>query len=358
MKKAFILITVFIFIFSITLNGEVIASFPDLLNPTGLVIEDDNIYITQDISIYIYSMKDFKLIKKFGKKGEGPQEFNRFAAITPLKDKLLINSMSKISYFTKDGEYLKEIKVKGGISFLYQPLGDKYVGRGIGVKDNTRYVSINLYDKDLNKIKTLFNQEDDNQFGKGVIKILNSTINYMTFNDKLYIINGSDFEIKVFDKNAKEIMTIKRDYKRRKFTEEDKQMIYDEIKNSPQQRQFFDAIKKIAVFPKEWPAIAGAFERDGIIYVSTFKALNKTTYEFMIFDENGKFVHSMYIPLRFQTALRPYPLSVKNGMVYQLIENEDEEEWELHRNFVHNMNLSKFSKFSENVNTESKLKHK
>lgn len=358
MKKSFIILITFFIFMSVSVTGEVIATLPDLLNPTGLVIEDENMYITQDITVYIYSLKDFKLKKKFGKKGEGPQEFNQFAAITPLKDKLLINSMSKISYYTKDGEYINEIKTKGGFSFIYQPLGENYIGRGIGVKDNTRYVSINLYDKDLNKIKTLLKKEDDNQVAKGSIKILTSSLNYMTFNDKLYLINGSDFEIKVFDKTAKEVMTIKRDYKRRKFTEEDKQMVFDEIKNSPQQRQYFDMIKKMAVFPKEWPAIAGAFERDNIIYVSTFKALNKTTYEFIIFDSDGKFVHSMYIPLRFQTALRPYPLSVKNGMVYQLIENEEEEEWELHRNFVHNMNLSKFSKISENIKTSSKLKHK
>ncbi len=359
MKKLFIILTALFVLISVPVSGEVIATFPELLNPSGLVIEDDNMYITQDISIYIYSMKDFKLIKKFGKKGEGPQEFNRFAAITPMKDKLLINSLSKISYYTKDGEYINEIKTKGGFSFLYQPLGENYVGRGIGAKDNVRFVSVNLYDKDLNKIKTILEREDDTQIAKGSIKILNSTLNYMTFNDKLYLISGSDFEIKVYDKTPKEIMAIKKDdYKRRKFTEEDKQMIFDELQNDPNQKPYMDMIKKMAVFPKEWPAIAGAFERDNIIYVSTFKALNKTTYEFMIFDSEGKFVHSMFLPLRFQTSLRPYPLSVKNGMVYQLIENEEEEEWELHRNFVHNMNLSKFSSISENIKTESKLKHK
>ncbi|MCK4890840.1 MAG: hypothetical protein KAS97_12975, partial [Candidatus Aminicenantes bacterium] len=329
MKTLFILLITLIVLISVPVNGEVIATFPDLLKPTGLVIDNDNLFVTEDITIYIFSMKDFKLVKKFGKAGEGPQEFNRFAAITPLKDKLLINSMSKLSYFTKDGEYIREIKTKGGFAFLYQPLGDKYIGRGVSNKDNTRYVSINLYDKDLNKIKTLLNQEDDNQFAKGSLKILNSSLNYMTFNDKLYLVNGSDFEIKVYDSSAKEIMTIKRDYKREKFTEENKQAVFDVIKNSPQQRQYFDVIKKMAVFPKEWPAIASVFERDNIIYVSTFKSSDKTKYEFFLFDSNGKFIHSMYIPLKFQTALQPYPMSIKNGKLYQLIENEDEEEWEL-----------------------------
>ncbi|MCK5004554.1 MAG: hypothetical protein KAS21_05675 [Candidatus Aminicenantes bacterium] len=358
MKRIIFMLIAISLLFTMPIKGEVVTSFPDLLKPTGLVIDNNNLYVTEDITIYIFSLKDFKLIKKFGKKGEGPQEFNRFAAITPLKDKLLINSMSKISYFTKDGEYINEIKVKGGFSFLYQPLGDKYVGRGISNKDNTRYVSINLYDKDLNKIKTLLNQEDGAQFSKGVIKVLNSSLNYMTFNDKLYLVNGSEFEIKVFDSSAKEIMTIKRDYKRAKFTEENVQSVHDEIKNDPRQKQFYDAIKKMLVFPKEWPAIASVFERDNIIYVSTFKSKDKTKYEFLLFDENGKFIHSMFIPLKFQTALRPYPMSIKNGKLYQLIENEDEEEWELHVSFIHNLNLTKFSEVTENVKTSSKLKHK
>ncbi len=351
----FILISVSL---SVMLKSEVVATFPDLMKASGLIIDKDYLYISEDITIFIYSMKDFKLIKKFGKKGEGPEEFNRFALITPLKDKLLINSMNKISYYTKNGEYLKEIKVKSGISFLYQPLGNNYVGRSIGSKDGTRYVSVNLYDKDLNKIKTLLHQEDDNQFAKGSIKILNSTLSYMTYNDKLYLVNGSNFEIKVFDKNAKQIFVIKKDFKRRKFTSEDKEDIYDVIKTNPQSKQYFEIVKKMAVFPKEWPAISGVFERDNIIYVSTYRSKDKTKYEFLFFDKNGKFIHSLYIPLKFQTALKPYPLSISNGKLYQLIENEDEETWELHMNFIHNSKLTKFSNFSENLKTSSKLKHK
>jgi len=356
MKKVLIILSLVIFISGTFLKGDVIATFPDLLKPTSLVIDEDKLYITQDITIFIYSMKDFKLIKKFGKQGEGPQEFNRFAVVTPHKDKLLINSMSKISFYTKNGEYIREVKTKGGFSFLYYPLGDKFVGRGVSAKENVRYVSVNLYDKDLNKIKTLLNQEDDNQFAKGSLKILNSTLNYMTFDEKLYLINGKEFEIKVFDETAKEVLTIKRDYKKREFTEEDKQDIFDLIKADPRQKQFFDTIKKMAVFPKEWPALASVFERDNIIYVSTFKAKEKTQYEFYLFDSKGKFIHSLFIPMKFQTALQPYPLSIKDGKLFQLIENEDEEEWELHSNFIHNTDMTKFNKVSENINSKIKLK--
>jgi hypothetical protein len=32
-------------------------------------------YVSEGFSVYIYSLTDFQLKKKFGKKGEGPREF-------------------------------------------------------------------------------------------------------------------------------------------------------------------------------------------------------------------------------------------------------------------------------------------
>ena len=48
---------------------------PDLMKPQLILLDKTQMYITEDTSIFIYSLKDFKLIKKFGKRGEGPQEF-------------------------------------------------------------------------------------------------------------------------------------------------------------------------------------------------------------------------------------------------------------------------------------------
>ncbi len=61
---------------------------------------------------------------------------------------------------------------------------------------------------------------------------------------------------------------------------------------------------------------------------SLWKWENKRV-EFFIFDLKGKLEKNIYIPFAFQDALRPYPAAIKNGKLYQLIEN-DEEEWELH----------------------------
>jgi hypothetical protein len=315
------------------LTAKKIATLPDLLKPNTMVIEEDKMYISQETSVFIYSLVDFKLIKKFGKAGEGPQEFLRFVRITPHKDQLILNSMGKISIYTRDGKYVKEIKTAGGFSIGYLPLGNHYVGMGFSLDEDTRFQSINLYDSGLKKIKTLIKKKSDSQPNKGVIKILHSTLTYLTFEDKLYLVDGSDFEVKVYDNNAKELFTIKRDYEKVKFGEKDKERIFDEIKSDPRQKQYFDVIKKMAVFPDYYPAIISLFERDNLIYLMTFKRKDNT-YEFFIYDANGNFVKQVFIPFVFQSAMRPYPFSIKDNKLYQLIENEDTEEWELHQSDI------------------------
>lgn len=355
MKKCLFSILI-IFLFSnFFLQSEVLTSFPDVLKPSSMVLDGDKLYIVENVNVSIYSMKDFKLIKKFGKQGEGPQEFNRFVSVFPLNDKLLINSFGKISYYTKNGDYIKEIKTKSGIVISYFPLNDKFVGYSFSAKDKTRYRSINLYSPTLEKISTIITQEDDNQIGKGQINILHSTLTLTTFDNKLYIVNGKDFEVKVFNKDAKKIYSIKRDYKKVKFTDKDKQMIYDEIKSNPQQKQYFEMIKKMMVFPDFYPSIASVFERDNILYIMTFKR-DKEKYEFFMYDPDGKFLEHLFIPFSFQSPMRPNPFSIQNGNLYQLIENEDEE-WELVQNSIFS-SKEKFNQITEQVKKKSKLKHK
>ena len=50
----------------ITLNfafAEKVIVLPDLVNPNSIIIDKNNMYITEDASVYIYSLNDFKLLK-------------------------------------------------------------------------------------------------------------------------------------------------------------------------------------------------------------------------------------------------------------------------------------------------------
>lgn len=79
---------------------------PDIMNPNSIVIDNQQIYIVQEVNVFIYSLKDFSLINKFGKAGEGPREFKKVPqpwipsiSLYLAGDKLMINSVGKITFF-------------------------------------------------------------------------------------------------------------------------------------------------------------------------------------------------------------------------------------------------------------------
>lgn len=96
---------------------------PQLDKPENIVISNGQILITQFPKVFVYSQKDFKYLFDFGKKGEGPQEFAQYIRIQKKKGKIVVGSHMKLSYYTLDGKFIKEVRSKyGGGIFRVQTL--------------------------------------------------------------------------------------------------------------------------------------------------------------------------------------------------------------------------------------------
>ena len=140
---------IILLIFPIVVFSSKVVPLPNLINPDSIMIDNDQIYITDMEKICIYSSKDFTLKKKFGKKGEGPGEFKiNPAAVAKLQiyvqpDCIIVNNLSRVSFFTKNGSFKNEINVTSGLNFI--PIGKKFVGYS-GTKriKNILYLTINL----------------------------------------------------------------------------------------------------------------------------------------------------------------------------------------------------------------------
>jgi hypothetical protein len=89
---------VFLF-FPCLLSGENIGVLPTVLKVNNFALDDTQLYVIENASVFIYDLKDLKMKSKFGKEGEGPQEFKRPVQVIPLKQSHLVNSRGKISYF-------------------------------------------------------------------------------------------------------------------------------------------------------------------------------------------------------------------------------------------------------------------
>jgi hypothetical protein len=72
MKIKKIMMVFILLFFTSFVWAEKPVALSDLVNPKTITIEGNQIYITELDSIFLYSLNDFKLQKKFGGKGEGP----------------------------------------------------------------------------------------------------------------------------------------------------------------------------------------------------------------------------------------------------------------------------------------------
>ncbi len=324
MKKRII---VLILILNIFVYSKKIIVLNEIAHPSNIHVTNDYIYIVEETEISIYSLKDYKFKKKFGKSGEGPKEFKLFAVIIPQDDYLLINSLGKISYFTFMGKHIKEIKPEGdSYSVLYYPLKDGFIGGRLARKYGKNFISINKYNINGKKIDKITEIESPSQ-GNRKIELLKNQFSYQTYKNKVYISGINGFNIDVFNSQCYHIKNINRKYKKRKFSEKDRKIFLDHIKR--QFKENFYLVKNKIIFPEYFPEILSFHIADDIIYIATWKR-NKNKVEFFLYNLNGRYISTVFVPLLFEDGVKPYPMTIKNSKIYQLFDNGDTEEWEIH----------------------------
>ena len=325
MKKLFFILFVLIHLLNPFVFAEKPVTLSKLMKADSIVVDDRHIYITENTTIYIYSLEDSQLKKTFGKHGEGPQEFMGQVNVILQPDGLLVNSPGKISYYTKDGEFIKELKTGLG-NMNFWPLEKGFVGRG-SIQDNqVFYVTVNLFDSHLKKGKELFRMESALQGESNKIEFLKQTFAYRTYRNKIFIVGKKGFIIDVLDRAGKHLFSIAQSYERLKFTSEDEKKMRKVLKTL--YGSMYEGLKHRIVFPRYFPEIEDFIIVDNKVYVFTYRTENEKV-EFFIFDIGGKLLKRIFVPFLNQRPMLPYPFSVKGGKLYQVVEGEDEE-WELY----------------------------
>jgi len=329
--KKFILIMFLFFSLLFILYGKIV-SIPDLVNPNSIFIDKNNMYITEGTSIYIYSLKDFKLLKKFGEKGQGPGEFITLPGIDMrlyiLNNHLFINSISKVSIFTKKGIFVKEIRTKKRDAD-FQPMGKIFVGSSVIMKDKVQYQTINIYNANFKKIKEMFRQKapfQHNSLITGFNPLIQLTSQFYSMYGRIFISDNNGI-IHVFEATGEEIFLIKYNFEKLKVTNNHKEEVYNYYKNHPGTKMIFEAIKTKIKFPKYFPYIRSYKVNDNRIYVLPYAKKNGMNCLY-IFNMKGKLVKKVSVKIRENNILELYPFFIKGRKLFQLVESE--EKWELH----------------------------
>ncbi|UCH97719.1 MAG: hypothetical protein JSV88_12950, partial [Candidatus Aminicenantes bacterium] len=283
-----------------------VAVLSELQRPESITVNGHQVFITEDINVYIYSEKDYSLQKKFGKEGEGPQEFKRHSnprreniRIIVRPKEILVNSIGKISYFTRKGDFIREMKVMLSVGG-YIPVGNHMVGFGMDQKDKTRYITLNLYSPQCVKEKEFFRVKAPIQYGKNIDPVKMSVgmlvVTILVEDNKMFY-RGDDQKIYVFDENGKQIYSITPEYEKVKFTEELKNRYINFLKTDHRYKYVYQQDKNRIKFPGYFPPIRDLLVADERIYVITFNSKDDKKECYIYDSAEGKFIKKAFIPL-------------------------------------------------------------
>ncbi len=338
MKRALLMFLYLLIIILFLISGVLFSeksdkaiSFPDILKPGSIVIEKDRMFVTEKATILIFDLNNSRLLKRFGKKGEGPGEFLGVIRLHIVSGKVLVSSLGKVSYFSMDGKFIEDIRSPKdtGISGGFQPFNNGYIGTGTDMDKNEGFRTINIYNSRLQKVKEIYRTSVGSRFDslKGNKNFFKKAFSYKTFGSRIYISGEEGFIVRAFNSNGDSLFTIKRDYKRLKFKERDKKNFLNYLKaNSPD--YVYRSMQKRLVFPEYYPVIFFIYSDNSKIYIFTWKR-SEEGLETFFYDPDGNFLGRRELPLHFMNPLLFSPFTIYKGKIYQLIEEEENEIWQL-----------------------------
>jgi hypothetical protein len=355
MKKMMFLVVLLLMV-SFVFTAQ-LGTLEEVLVPEMIQVSGDELYVLEGATIYVYSLKDLTLLRKFGKKGEGPGELKIMAAFqnsfTVFPGYVFVQGFDKVIFFTKQGKLIREQRFNMITKIL--PLKEKFVIKTFPFeeKNGKTYWAIKLCDSEIKEIKELYRQEFPIQFQKAenAIPMIPDALNFRVYDDKIFIEESPEgFLIEVFDINGKKLYQIEKKHEKMKVPEEYKKIVENHLKQDFLHKKVnlfvpfhimesgWQGFRKWAtlIYPDYLTPVRDIFVDNNKIYVQTFHRQDNKQ-EYITMDLKGNMIKKVYLPVvRPSTfasemvglGLKFYSID-KDRFVY-LVENEEEEEWEVH----------------------------
>lgn len=324
------LFAVVIIWFTGQIQASEVINLPDLVYPNTLKLDNKQLYVASGAKIFIYSIPEFNLLKSFGKEGEGPGEFKLYDTgilLDVQSDKIFVNSQRKISYFSKSGEFIEERRTTHGWHQMH--LGKGYVSMKSIQDKGLVWRVVYICDENFNFIKEIGRKKNWFQQGKMIDPTDVRPPRYCVYKNRVYVENPAG-SIDAFDSNGRHLFSTTHPLERSRVTEDDKIKYHDYYKTHRAYKNLYHNLKHLIKFPDYYPSIKYFEVADDNIYVFTYPKKNDKN-QLLIFDLKGRLKETLYISIPEIDPRAVYHLvAVRNNKVYQLIENPESEEYELH----------------------------
>jgi hypothetical protein len=303
----------------------VVATFPEMVKPIELKIDDSYIYISDQNSVFVYNKNNYALVKRLGKKGEGPGEYKSHARIGLTTHTLVIYDNRKIVEYSKALEYLREVSLPFTINRFF-PVGNNFVIEESKPINGKESYCFSLYNNNKEFLKYLvvdYNYLSTKKY------MINSWSVARCRNNRIFISQPhKGFKFVVFSITGKKLYQIVKPSRNIKYEEKHQNLYFEKIRyflGSKQVKRTRERARKIPA-PEFVPDIKNFWVTDRRIYVKTHDIKEKTE-KYIIMDLRGNILKEVFLPITFMEILTFY----KNKF-YFLQDSEDDryDGWVLH----------------------------
>jgi hypothetical protein len=311
-------------------KGQEKVIFDDVLKPNKIYIEDQNVYISEEGVIKVFSLTNGKKLYQLTKKGAGPNEFKYSPALTFLPEQIVATGRGKVIFYQRDGIIIDEKRVPLNIQMF--PVKYNYIGSMRIMDEKLKRITKKdaIYNADFQKLIEVNTRVPESVvvFATGGKTARQNY--YMIPNGNGFITDGRDiclydskrgFYIEIYNYEGKKISTINKGYPKVKVSRAYKireMAVLKKNKDWEQMKKLFNF-----VFPEHFPAFRRVFINRSLLYVLTATLVSKEQ-ALTIMDFTGKVLHQSTIP---KLRCRYF----QKGKFYYFKESEDEK-WALHIN--------------------------
>ncbi len=255
------------------------------------VDEEENIYVLdlKDIRVKVFD-KTGKGIRIFGKKGQGYGELQLPYRMYLISGKELMFydiSNRRISYFSLDGECLREISTRNQMFDRTITDSKGYIIGYFFIPGEMYRHELKKFDPKLNSVMTLATIEEKRT--PYVIEMLDTTLQFRLMeNDNIVWSHPSTYELYIVSPEGKTLRKIVRAYDSVRITEEErKEMI--ESRTVPPEYKI-----KLPEFYN--PLYYFLCDEEDRIYVRTYERDGKGGFYYDVFDSEGRYIAKFSLP--------------------------------------------------------------
>lgn len=351
LKKLFsgmVLLTLGAWLFSAKL-----ADCPELLTPGCIAASPERIYISDGYSVHIYSLKDFRHQKTFGRQGEGPGEFSFPPTLHLFPGEVFVNTRGKVMFFSPEGEFIRQHKLPpiNNIADPVLPVGKNFVGvriKGAGsrvegaFRESRKIVIFNNKFESLKEIPAGSMQLPPPPAAPGSggrvpridFQVIEPCREYAVYKEKIYIADTRrGFFFSVFHRDGQKLYDIDIGFR---VLEVDQQYKEDYMALRKRSRFWqYDKQRFNFVFPRYFPSFFSFKISDDKIYAYTYRKKGDL-FEIVVLDLKGTILNRA-----FAGPFAPYHrlsessrfsdrYTIADDRIYYLVEDEENDMWQLH----------------------------